>query len=150
MLIRIIARVVLYDQLNRRLLLVRNKGADYWYPPGGGWEPEKETITQCALREVLEETGLAVVLKRLLYVQEFHAKEDTIFFEVFWLGIPEGQFGEYSNHRDVDPNGQVEEIKWFERGELAEMKVFPSRLKDTFWTNVDSFFTTEDPFLGVS
>jgi ADP-ribose pyrophosphatase YjhB (NUDIX family) len=102
---RVLARVVAYDPDAEKILLVRNKGADYWYAPGGGWECERETIEQCAVREVREEAGLAVRLKRLLYLQEFHAKEDLIFFETFWLAVPERTSTLHAGHPDADPQG---------------------------------------------
>ena len=97
-----------------------------------------------------EEVGLNVDIKKMLYLQEFHATEDTIFFEVFWLATP--QEGEHYNeeHVDLDPNGQVEEAKWFIQAELAELKVFPKRLKNTFWGNIRTLLEAEDPFIGVS
>jgi ADP-ribose pyrophosphatase YjhB (NUDIX family) len=148
--IRTLARVVIYDPKEEKVLLVRNKETSFWYAPGGGWEYEKENILECAKREVKEEVGLKVDIKKMLYLQEFHATEDTIFFEVFWLAIP--QEGERYNeeHIDLDPNGQVEEAKWFTQGELIELKVFPKRLKNTFWENIKTLLDTEDPFIGVS
>jgi 8-oxo-dGTP pyrophosphatase MutT (NUDIX family) len=52
-----------------QLLLVRHvdppTGEEYWLPPGGGRE-RGETLAACAVREVFEETGLAVrVIRRL-------------------------------------------------------------------------------------
>jgi len=148
--IRILARVVVYDPQENKILLVRNKETNYWYAPGGGWEYNKENILECAKREVKEEVGLAVDIKKMLYLQEFHATRDTIFFEVFWFSIP--QEGEKYNkeHIDLDLNGQVEEAKWFSQIELLELKVFPKRLKDSFWKNIETFLEKEDPFIGVS
>lgn len=147
--IKILARVVIFSPKNKKLLLVKNKGADFWYPPGGGWEHDKESIIECAKREVMEEVGLSVDIKRMLYAQEFQATVDTKFFELFWFATPkEGQ--EYKNsHIDLDPKGQVETARWFSREELSNLKVFPNRLKDTFWNNLEVFTKSEDPFVGI-
>lgn len=42
----------------------------YWYLPGGGVEGA-ETLVDCAVREVQEETHLDVRIERLLYVREY-------------------------------------------------------------------------------
>ncbi len=148
--IRILSRVVVYDQKDNKILLVKNKGTNFWYAPGGGWEHEKENILQCAEREVIEEVGLKVNIKRLLYAQEFHATEDTIFFEMFWLAVPKEGTEIDEAHIDLDPNGQVETAKWYSKEELQELKVFPKRLKNTFWDNISRMLEDEDPFIGVS
>src|SRR3989344_5692942 len=148
--IRILARVVVYNLEDKKILLVKNKGTNFWYAPGGGWEYEKENILQCAEREVVEEVGLRTNIKRLLYAQEFHATEDTIFFEIFWLAVPKEGTEIDESHMDLDPNGQVETAKWFSKEDVQELKVFPKRLKNTFWENVERLLEDEDPFIGVS
>ena len=42
--IRILARVIIYNK--SKILLVRNKGESFWYPPGGQWEYEKENTKE--------------------------------------------------------------------------------------------------------
>ena len=148
--IRILSRVVVYDQKENKILLVKNKGTNFWYAPGGGWEYEKENILQCAEREVAEEVGLKVNIKRLLYAQEFHATQDTIFFEMFWLAVPKEGTEIDEAHIDLDPNGQVEIASWYSKEELQELKVFPKRLKNTFWDNISRMLEDENPFIGVS
>lgn len=148
--IRILARVITYDSKENKILLVKNRGTNFWYAPGGQWEHKKETILEAAKREVKEETGLNVEIVCLLYVQEFHATEDTIFFETFWLAKPQIYTKLSKLHMDLDPNGQVETAKWFLQTDLQEIKVFPKRLKDTFWKNIKNFLDQEDPFIGVS
>lgn len=54
-----------------RMLLVRQRVYETrkWSMPGGGLE-HGETIESCLKREMMEETGLAVRVKELLYVSE--------------------------------------------------------------------------------
>ena len=148
--LKITARVITYDETKGKVLLVKNRGASFWYPPGGGWEYEKENILDGATREVKEETGLDVKILRLLYVQEFHDQKDSIFFETIWLAKPMEHTKLNELHIDLDPNGQVETAKWFSKDELRDLKVFPERLKNTFWENINKFLTEEDPFIGVN
>lgn len=147
--LKILARTVTYDSDNKKILLVKNKGADFWYAPGGGWEYERENILECASREVFEETGLRVKIEKFLYAQEFHESTDSIFFETFWLATPTHAQALDANHIDLDKNGIVEEARWFARGELQDLKVFPERLKDTFWDGVHKVLRTQDTFLGM-
>jgi 8-oxo-dGTP pyrophosphatase MutT (NUDIX family) len=146
--IRIIARVIVYDQERNSILLVRNKGAKFWYPPGGGWEADKETIIQCAEREVYEETGFRVHLQRFLYAQEFHESEETTFLELFWVAKCEDK-SSARDHRDLDMGGQVEESSWFKKEDLKDKKVFPQELKERFWGDIEKLITIENQFLGV-
>lgn len=148
--IKLVARVVTYDRNAEKILLVKNKGTNFWYPPGGGWEYETENILECAKREVHEETGLHVDIKKMLYAQEFHESAESIFFETFWLAELSHEQSLNENHIDLDPNGAVETAQWFNKEEMRDIKVFPKRLKDTFWDNIATLSGSEDPFIGVS
>ena len=50
------AGVFIYDPQNKKILLVQSRG-NLWGPPKGSIE-DNETIIQCAIREVREETGI--------------------------------------------------------------------------------------------
>jgi len=147
--IRIQARVVTYDSQHKSILLVRNPGKTFWYVPGGG-EEKGEDIKQCAVREMLEETGLQVDLKHLLYVQELHDKKDgTVIVELFWLAEPKPEQVLNKDHIDPDPEGGIEEAKWFTREQLEGLTVFPEELKSSFWDNLNTTLEQPDTFLGV-
>ncbi|MEK7660329.1 MAG: NUDIX hydrolase [Patescibacteria group bacterium] len=151
--IKPIARVITYKPDENKILLVRNKGTKFWYAPGGSWEYEIENIVECAKREVLEETGMHVEILKLLYLQEFHGIEgeiENICLETFWLAKMSHEQALNEAHIDLDPNGAVEEAKWFTKDDLQDLKVFPKRLKNTFWENIKFFAESEDPFIGVS
>ncbi len=147
--IRLIARVITYDPKAKKILLVKNKGADFWYPPGGAWEYEHEDIKECARREVLEETGLEVIIQKLLYVQEFHESDDMIFFEIFWLAERANKQSLNEAHIDHDSKGKVEQAQWLSQEDLKGLTIFPKRLKSSFWSTIDKLLDTEDPFIGV-
>ena len=144
-----IARVVTYDKQANKILLVRNKNESFWYAPGGSWEFENENILECAKREVFEETGIHVDIQKLLYMQEFHGSEEIICLEVFWLAKLSHNQNLNSFHADLDPNGAVDEARWFSMVELQDLKVFPKRLKNTFWENTKALEVSENPFIGV-
>lgn len=146
--VRIISRVVLFDPNSRKILLVRNEGADFWYPPGGGWQKNVEDIRSCAERELKEETGIEGVIQKLIYTQQFHESPGVIFLEWFWLAYPAGETSLSERHKD--DHGIVSEARWFSEEEVANVKVFPQRLKSTFWSRIDAWPNEEDPFIGVS
>lgn len=60
------------------LLLVRHKKQEktYWLLPGGGLE-YGETITDCAKREVMEETGISVEIEHLLFISDAIAPDKS-------------------------------------------------------------------------
>lgn len=54
--VRVCATAWVVDHHNR-ILLIKNRKLDLWFPPGGGAEPHEEPIT-AGLRELFEETGI--------------------------------------------------------------------------------------------
>ena len=70
------AQVVLLQ--GDRILLARHRRPerDYWVLPGGGVE-EGESPEQAAVREVREETGLAIEIDRLLFIDGPRATPDV-------------------------------------------------------------------------
>ncbi len=150
MILKLLARVIIYDEENDKILLVKNRGANFWYTPGGGWEHDRETVIECAKREVYEETGLTVEILRMLWTQEFHESSDKVFFETFWLARAAHNRSIKENHTDHDPTGNVEKAQWFGKEELVHLKVFPKRLKGSFWDDLIFLSIFEDPFIGVS
>jgi ADP-ribose pyrophosphatase YjhB (NUDIX family) len=146
--LRIISRAIIYQR--DKILLVKNVGGDFWYPPGGAWNFQKESIIDAAKREVKEETGLDIEIRKLLYVQEFHPLPNLIFFEVFWLAKPSFKQKLNKNHQDLDKRGQVEKARWFSKKELKKIKVFPEILKSTFWKKIKKIKSYENPFIGIT
>jgi len=148
--LRVVSRAIIYNKDSKKILLARNKGADFWYAPGGGWEHDQENIQEAVIREVKEECGLDVATQRLLYAQEFHPTDDEIFLELFWLcHVNKNQISQ-NNHTDTDPEGEVDEVRWFNQVELQDLKIFPKRLKHSFWKNIQHIMKIEDSFIGVT
>lgn len=144
MALRVICRTIVLDQETANLLLVRNKGADFWYAPGGGWDYENESIEECSARETEEETGIKIHPVRLLYTQEFRPENGDVHFELFWFAYP---IGPTTIEAVNDLHGIVEEARWFSKEELETVTVFPKRLKDQFWHELSNVLSSPNPFL---
>lgn len=144
MALRVLCRTIILDPETAKILLVQNKGADFWYAPGGAWEYESESIEQCAIRETEEETGIKIHPIRLLYAQEFRPENDDVHLELFWFGYP---IGPTVIEGVKDHHGIVEEARWFSKEDLQVLKVFPVRLKDQYWHELASTLMSPNPFL---
>ncbi len=57
----------IFDSPRQRLLLQQRADNGHWCVPGGSMEAG-ESLTEACAREVLEETGLQVIVKRLISV----------------------------------------------------------------------------------
>ena len=65
--IRVGCSAVIFDKDHEKILLTRREDNNQWCLPGGGMEPG-ESASEACIREVEEETGLQVTIKRLIGV----------------------------------------------------------------------------------
>ena len=63
--IRVGCSAVIFDTDREKILLTRREDNNQWCLPSGGMEPG-ESATEACIREVKEETGLQVTIKRLI------------------------------------------------------------------------------------
>ncbi len=56
---------VIFDETRQKVLLTRRVDNGLWCLPGGGMKAG-ESVEECCIREVFEETGLRVKVKRLI------------------------------------------------------------------------------------
>lgn len=59
---------LIYDEINKSILMVQNEN-ELWTLPGGAVE-ENETLKQAAVREAFEETGLEVEVGNIVAINE--------------------------------------------------------------------------------
>ena len=87
---------------------------DYWCTPGGGAD-DGESLHQALHREMIEETGIAPKIGKLLFIQQFHdgSKEQLEFFfhienpddyEVIDLSATTHGLEEVTNVAFIDPS----------------------------------------------
>jgi 8-oxo-dGTP diphosphatase len=94
------------------VLLVHRPRYDDWTFPKGKAE-EGETDEDCALREVLEETGLQCRLGAEAGVTEYVDSKDRPKRVRWWLMEPV--------QGDFVPNDEVDEVRWVEPATAAEL-----------------------------
>lgn len=112
-----VAGILIKDE---RILMVRHcKGKDeYWLLPGGGVETG-EYLRDALRREVREELGLSVKVKKLLYVFEsFADKEKHIIQPTFLMDADKLAFSRSEDRR-------VCGYSFFGKEELKELRVYP-------------------------
>ena len=77
------SHIVIFDQEHRVLLIKRSPnddwGANLWALPGGT-RKGNETLIQNIIREVKEETGLAIIPNKIRFLPEISKKLNHIFF----------------------------------------------------------------------
>lgn len=114
-----VAVIVVRD---RKVLLGKRKnghGSDSWQFPGGHLE-FKEDIKACAIREVLEETGICIKNIRLgSYTNDIFESDDMHYITLFV--IAEYDTGEAET---LEPD-KCEQWGWFEPNRLPEPLFLP-------------------------
>lgn len=137
----------------QRLLLVEHThpftGETWWVPPGGGVEPQDDSIFACAARETFEETGLAVALDRIVYIREFLDDEHaTLNLELFVLGSTFSGELTTANIRGKGPDEDyIRSARWLHKDDLQTLTVYPEILKDSFWDDLARGFP-QTAYLG--
>ncbi|WP_078433731.1 NUDIX hydrolase [Metabacillus halosaccharovorans] len=108
--------VLLFDEQEKNVLMVKNKGDhfSYYTLPGGAVEPE-ETLAEAAIREVKEETGLDVEIDGVFSVSEafFEERGHHAIFFTFRGKIIGGDI-------NISMPDEIEEITWMDSQEAEE------------------------------
>lgn len=109
----IVVKTVLINHALGKALLMRRTPDDFgnWEGPGGAVE-ENETLEEAIMREVLEETGLAVTPERLLYASLDEIREKKIVFLVYLCSTTD---------ENVRLSGEHVEYRWVDKTECEKM-----------------------------
>lgn len=132
------------------LLLVRHQKPGrqpYWVLPGGRLEPG-ESIPECGVREVREETGLDAVFSGILYVNEF-MRENRHTVDITVLMTAEGE-ASLGSDPEADPEAEptLSELRWVELAELGELDLLPARLKERLLRDAAGGWPESKIYLG--
>ncbi|WP_144513905.1 NUDIX hydrolase [Bacillus sp. FJAT-22090] len=105
-----VAYVLLFDELEQNVLMVKNKGTEssYYTLPGGAVE-KGETLMEASVREVKEETGLDVQVDGIFSIGEAFFK-DRGHHAVFFTFIGKIIGGEIN----ISFPEEIEEVTWMD------------------------------------
>jgi phosphatase NudJ len=109
-------------------------GDEKWHVPGGGLEPH-ESLAECARREVLEETGIAVRVGSIAFLQEWIVPRETPALESgegYGFGL---EVFHYAYPLDPAPRARPEfpgdlPARWVPLTAVAGLPLWPKELKD--------------------
>lgn len=131
-------RVIVLDEENR-ILMVKQDHPErtVWMVPGGGIE-EGESSAQAAVREVLEETGLAVELTGLVWHVEEVSERGQRFVNFFRARITGGEL-KLGHDPELTESGQVlADIRFMRREEVADLEnLYPEFLRHELWQHLE-------------
>ena len=119
-----------------KILLVRypeSNGRSFLVAPGGAAE-QNESVTDTAVRETLEETGLIVAAQKVLCIEDLLC--DRFRMCKIWMlcGVIGGQLKKTQGARQEG----IVEAKWYGRRELQHETVFPSIITECAWSSFAS------------
>lgn len=108
---------VLYDPTDLKIMLVKPKARNFWYFPGGHYEPKDGTICETALREVMENTGykfdenrrnFIISTAKLISIISFYGNEFSPAMSFFFL-FKTYDLSKFKTHPDLE----IEIARWF-------------------------------------
>ena len=134
------------------LLLVRHKKPDrdaYWVLPGGRLEPG-ETIPECAVRELAEETDLAVSFSGVLYVDEFLREGRHTVDVVARMTLEGDDATVLGGDPEVAPDAEptLKEVRWVSVDELRGIELLPDLVKRRLLADAEAGWMPEEVYLG--
>lgn len=134
--------VVLLDD-QQRLLLLRQNNRPFWVLPGGTLEPG-ESLSQCAIRELKEETNLDISIGPLISLGDFLPDDGRHVIDVVFMGtLLGGQFV-------METTENINEAGFFSSEQLSQMDLKPPNVFEmikTYWQT--GFPQGESPYQGV-
>ena len=132
-----------------KILMVRqcHEGKDIWMAPGGAIE-EGENAAEAAVREVLEETGLTIRIKRLLWhVEEVSENRGQRFVNFFLAEKADGSLS-LGTDPELGRDGQVlREARFLSKKEILNLeRVYPEWIRAELWEALEPRYYPNEVF----
>lgn len=128
--IKVVCRALFLNDINQ-ILFVKKTGSDFWSLPGGKLDSDDTSVQDCLIREIKEELGVMSTINEIKFVQELH-KNDTRYIELIWeASLSVDPCINQINIQEVS-DGELIDIKWFDKENLHNENVKPEFLKNTF------------------
>lgn len=121
------ARAIIFNDDGKLLMIERHKDGEHYFVLPGGHVDEGETPERAVVREVFEETGLAVTVNKLLYTSsdDKYQNDQRIYLCDYHGGEPELQPDSIESR--LQNSGEPEEWKpgWFDFDDVRDQTVYP-------------------------
>lgn len=128
-----------YALMHRTGVIKRKDFQDYYTFPGGGLE-EGETLEEGVIREIKEEFGIEVKVKKLLYEmhsEKFNQKEYFFLCEYVSGKFGTGEGPEFSNDPKYKDSGKyLPEI--VEKEKIKDLVLLPYEIKEKFVNDIEN------------
>lgn len=138
---------------NGKLLLVRHQAtlgnSAFWAPPGGGLQ-YGESVEECLVREVREETGLSTRVKRFLFVNELlevPLQAVELFFELEIVS------GELSKGYDPEASAEaqlIEEVAFLSNAAIRQIPLADKHRILHYLFSLDDLFGLPHSFVQTA
>lgn len=140
-LLRVGSAAVIFDETRQKVLLTQRTDNGRWCLPGGMMEPGESAAEGC-VREVWEETGLQVVVKRLLgiYTSPHHI---TVYSDGNRVQYASFCFETEVIGGELGLSNETTAYGYFSRGEIDELDLMEHHIERV----ADAFANELTPFI---